>query len=366
MNAGKAGKRKGAILVFVLALVVFLSVLCMRLMEETVQELRHVSQYHRRDNLRVHAYSALDVAAGVLNEFKIIEGNLFEPQQGWGDPLAWSGLSPLDSTVRWSIRLVDESAKIHPANASKKDLVSMFAQMHGGGEKRVDEDDGEPYFDAWMDWEDPDENERDEGAEDNYYEKMDPPYFTPGKKVQNFEEFRMIKGFAYEPDEPEYSGLFFAENASETIHMKNFRSAFSFFNDGPLNINGVSPYLKRFLCGDNDSLHEEIVAGPRSGSGGEPYYTNLNDPSLAQLQSIRGIKLTTSATLFRVEVSISKGKAEFKLHAILSTDIGFTNSRQQKKSSPSQVKEQPRNSQNVALKYPLRVLAIRENENLID
>jgi len=366
MSAGKAGKRKGAILVFVLALIVFLSVLCIRLMEETVQELRHVSQYHRRDDLRVHAYSALDVAAGVLNEFKMIEGNLYEPQQGWGDPLGWSGVSPLDPTVRWSIRLVDESAKIHPANASKKDLVSMFAQMHAGEEKRVDEDDGEPYYDAWMDWEDADDNEREEGAEDNYYEKMDPPYFTPGKKVQNFEEFRMIKGFAYDPDEPEYSGLFFAENGSETTQMKNFRSAFSFFNEGPLNINGVSSYLKRFLCGDNDSLHEEIMAGPRFGSGSEPYYTNLNDPNLAQLQSIRGIKLTTSATLFRVEVSISKGKAEFKLHAILSTDLGSGKPGQQKNIKASADKQKPRNPQNVALKYPFRILAIRENENLID
>jgi len=176
----------------------------------------------------------------------------------------------------------------------------------------------------------------------------------------------MIKGFAYDPDEPEYSGLFFAENGSETIHMKNFRSAFSFFNEGPLNINGVSPYLKRFLCGDNDSLHEEIVAGPRFGSGGEPYYTDLSDPNLAQLQSIRGIKLTTSATLFRVEVSISKGRAEFKLHAILSTDLGFSKSGQQKNTHASQGKKKPRNSQNVALKYPFRILAIRENENLID
>ena len=53
--------RKGSILVFILALIVLLSVLCMRLMQETVQELRHVSQFHRRDDLRMHAYSALDV-----------------------------------------------------------------------------------------------------------------------------------------------------------------------------------------------------------------------------------------------------------------------------------------------------------------
>ena len=44
-------EKSGSILVFVLALIVLLSVLCMRLMEETMQELRHVSQFHRRDDL---------------------------------------------------------------------------------------------------------------------------------------------------------------------------------------------------------------------------------------------------------------------------------------------------------------------------
>ena len=49
-----------------------------------VQELRHVSQQHRRDDLRVNAYSALDLAVGVLNEFRMIEGAPYDPAQGWG------------------------------------------------------------------------------------------------------------------------------------------------------------------------------------------------------------------------------------------------------------------------------------------
>ena len=98
-------KRRGSVLVFVLALIVLLSVLSVRLMEETVQELRHVSQFHRRDDLRMHAYSALDLAVGVLSEFQLLEGKLYAPGQGWGDPIGYSGLSPLDPTVRWSIQL---------------------------------------------------------------------------------------------------------------------------------------------------------------------------------------------------------------------------------------------------------------------
>ena len=353
-------------MVFVLALIVFISVLCLRLMEETVQELRHVSQHHRRDDLRVNAYSALDLAAGVLNEFKSIEGALYDPAQGWGNPLSWAEVSPLDPMITWDIKIVDESAKINPRNASKKDLISMFALMHQKTGSRPDEDDGEPYYDAWMDWEDADDDEREEGAEDNFYEKFDPPYFTPGKKVQSFEEFRMIKGFSYNEDLSEYTGLFFSQNGSETANMKNFRSAFSFFHEGPVNINGVSSFLKRFLCGDNDSLHEQIVAGPRFGSDSEPYFKNLTDPNLAQLQSIRGIKLSCAASLFRVMITISRGKARFKLQAILSSDSMVGKSLRGAYSKNPQEKVRPRAVQNVSLNYPFRILSMRENENLID
>jgi hypothetical protein len=366
MNQLRNQSKKGAILVFVLALIVFISVLCLRLMEETVQELRHVSQQHRRDDLRVNAYSALDLAVGVLNEFKTIEGALYDPAQGWGDPLSWAEVSPLDPMISWNIKIVDESAKINPKNASRKDMVSLFAQMHSQSGGRVDEDDGEPYYDAWMDWEDADDDERDEGAEDDYYEKFDPPYFTPGKKVMSFEEFRMIKGFFYDEDVNEYMGLFFSKNGSETSNMGNFRSSFSFFNEGPVNINGASSFLKKFLCGDNDSLHEQIVAGPRFGSDSEPYFKNLADPNLAQLQSIRGIKITCNASLFRIIINVSRGKARFKLQAVLMSESSNWNRSGKSKSGNSKQSVRPRSSLNTSLGYPFRVLSIRENENLID
>ncbi|MDC0547861.1 type II secretion system protein GspK [Opitutales bacterium] len=349
---------RGSILVFILALIVLLSILCMRLMQETVQELRHVSQFHKRDDLRMHAYSALDVAVGVLNEFIEMERTLYEPSQGWGAPLSYSEISPLDNTVKWSIELIDESGKVPISTVSEKDLISFFANMRADDDSLVDEDDGKPFFDSFMDWEDSDEDERDEGAEDDYYEDLDFPYFTPGRPIQNWEEFRMIKGFSFEIDEPSESGLFFNETGSETIHMKNFRNCFSFYNEGPVNINTASPYLLRFLCGDDEELAEEIQAGP-STSQGDPYFTNMNDPNLALMRGNRSISTSYSATVFRALISITKGKANFQLHAILA--LADTQNKQSKGT-----KANPRSQQNLNLKYPFRILSIRENENLVD
>ena len=356
-------RKRGSILVFVLALIVLLSVLSMRLMEETVQELRHVSQFHRRDDLRMHAYSALDLAVGVLSEFQLLEGKLHAPGQGWGDPIRYSGLSPLDPKVRWSVRLTDESAKLSLKKISEKDLVDLFAAMHSRGSSLLDKDDGQPYYDALKDWQDADDEERDEGAEDDYYEGLDSPYFTPGRPISNYEEFRMIKGFAYDAYETEYMGLFYDERGSETQNMKDFRSSFSFFYDGPVNVNGASAFLKRFLCGDDEALFEDFSTGPSGGSK-ETYYTNTNDPNLARLRGKRGIPFGVTASAFRVEVSIDKGKSNFRLHAVLGMDLGNPSAR--RNPSAGTTSQRPRSKKNAGLQYPFRILSLRENENLID
>lgn len=352
-------KNKGSILVFILALIVLLSILCMRLMQETVQELRHVSQFHRRDDLRMHAYSALDLAVGVLNEFMMVEKTLYDPSQGWGNPLNYSGISPLDPAVKWSISLIDESGKVPISAISERDLVSFFAIMRADDGSLVDEDDGQPFFDSMMDWQDADEDERDEGAEDDFYEDLDSPYFTPGRKIQSFEEFRMIKGFAYDEDEPRESGIFYNEKGDETIHMKNFRDCFSFYHEGPVNINTAALYLIKFFCGDDDDLAEEILEGPQSSTG-EPYFTTINDSNLALMRGNRSISTNTVSTMFRASINVTKGKANFKLHAILALDTKGPVKRPGKKVNKA------RSPQNVKLAFPFRVLSIRENENLVD
>ena len=226
----------------------------------------------------------------------------------------------------------------------------------------VNDGDGQPFFDSLMDWQDADDDDRDEGAEDDFYEDFEFPYFTPGKKIENFEELRMVKGFGYDEEDPEQSGLFFAEDGSETIQMQNFRDSFSFFHDGPVNINTVSPFLLRFLCGDDEGLFEEVLAGPSSSSG-EPFFKSMNHESLRQLRQNRSISTGVTATIFRVRIDVSKGKANFKLHAILvaeSSTGGQANNSRGKKGI------KPRSPQNTKLKLPFRILAIRENENLID
>ena len=344
---GKKDKKRGAILVFVLGLVVLLGALCLRLMEETVQELRHVSQYHKRDDLRRHAYSLLDITVGVMQEFRQLDGNTLKTGGGWRDPLIWSNLSPLDSRVKWSVSFKGESGKLPLFSTNEKVLKEIFAVMHTGGEGIVDEDDGRPFYDAWMDWQDADDNKRDEGAEDEFYEDLITPYYTPGKDVQSFEEFRMIRGFYYDPDDPRNSGLFFDEFGNENENMKNFRKSFSFYHEGKVNICEASPFLLRYMSGDDDSLYDELLAYDPYGNKD---FGSIDTP----IAYTKGNNET-----FIVEIFVERGKARFELHIVLSVDQKTT------PKSPAN-KADIRSEQNKKLNYPFRILRLRENENLID
>jgi len=345
---GNLNSKKGAILVFVLGLVVLLGSLCLRLMEETVQELRLVSQYHKRDDLRLEAYSLLDVTVAVLNEFRTLDNQSLKSGAGWENPIEWSGLSPLGERVKWlQSSFKGESGKLPLFTTNEKVMKELFAIMYNGDSGLLDEDDGRPFYNAWMDWQDSDDNEREDGAEDDYYEERSPPYFTSGKNVESFEEFRMIKGFGFDPEDSRKSGLFFDDLGNETINMKNFRDSFSFYHEGSVNIFETSDFLLKYICGDDEGLYNDIRSGEVTA---ESNGKQIN----SSIPTSWGIPQT-----FLVEILVSKGKARFELHVVLSFNHPSSNVK------PSG-KQTARSKQNQKLQYPARILRLRENENLID
>ena len=151
-------RRRGAILVLVLAIIVLLSILAIRLLEEAMQEARHASQFHGRDDLRLHAYSALEISLGALNEWALVEKQLFAPSQGWGSPLDYAEIESPEPNVQWKVTIEDETGKVPFDTFDEEDLQALFAVMAAEDEDLVDERDGEPYRDALLDWQDKDED----------------------------------------------------------------------------------------------------------------------------------------------------------------------------------------------------------------
>ena len=367
-------KKKGSILVFVLALIVFISVLSIRLMKETTQELRHVSQFHKRDDLRTFAYSALDVAAGVINEY-IMALTRLKNGQAWQQPLQFAELQNPNlllgfdgnentaNALKWNVQLIDETGKIPFQKVKDKNLEALFAAMvneeEGGG--LFDEDDGRPFLDSLRDWEDEDDEERDEGAEDDFYEDLEPEYFTPGRRVSSFDEFGMIRGFGFSINDESEPGLFFNEDGTDTISFIKFKESFSFYNEGGVNPHTCSELVLRTLAGSDEALFEELLELRSSDSqrDRDDFYNKVKG-----LAAEMGLELTEGINVVRAIVTVERGKSMFQLHAVFSTNkSGGTSQNSRQRSSQKKAKRSERNEK---LAYPLRVLVLRENENLID
>lgn len=372
-------RKKGSILIFVLAIIVFISVLSVRLMKETTQELRHVSQFHRCDDLRTYAYSALDLVVGVLNEFQLFTGQL-SFDQAWSKPFEYAEMidptiifgedsANLGRGVKWRVSLIDESGKLPLRSANDANLATFFATFDSkmNGSKLVEEEDGKPYVDILRDWQDHDDKEREEGAEDDFYEDLNPSYFSPDRAIGAFGEFKWIKGFGFSDNDPESEGLFFDSNGMETESFRAFKRIFSLYNEDAINPLGFSEDMLRVIAGDDNRLYEELLELKSSGDGRDrDEYIKI----IRELTSKMGLSLINEVRVFRALITVTRGKAVFKLHAVLSSKKGNsrnTGSRQKNSGKTNRNNSMKFSSErNTKIMYPFYILALRENENLID
>lgn len=371
MKKSKKGT-KGSILVFVLGLLVLLSALSIRLIKETTQELRHVSQFYRKDDLRIYAYSCLDLVVGVVNEWYMTEGYI-KPTWHFWDPLRYADkMSPAmfnpsgekgDGTnpFEWEATLLDETGKVPLFKIQDGKLSKLFAAMMIEDQwGNYDEEEGKPLLDSFKDWQDSDTEPREEGAEDDYYENLDPPYFTPGRKIYSYNEFQMIRGFGLSYDDPDKSGIFYDNAGFETKQFTEFKDSFSFYNEDKINPYSTTEFIIRFLADFDEFLVEELLELRRSGDQSDlgEYYSKIG-----QLATKAGLELTEAIDFLRIEITIKKGRSVFKLHSIIEI-----NTKSKGRTQPNQNNKTvlPRSKRNLEMNYPFRILTLKENENLID
>jgi general secretion pathway protein K len=96
---------------------------------------------------------------------------------------------PIPDTV--SVRIYDHAGKINLLRLSKRNMRLFLENRIGNDPAKLD-----ALEDAWQDWIDRDDFEHANGAEKDYYEKLDPPYEPRNDHLETVEEFRLVKGFA--------------------------------------------------------------------------------------------------------------------------------------------------------------------------
>jgi type II secretory pathway component PulK len=244
--------RRGSVIVIVLVMIMLASLMLVKFMETSAVELTLATRQADRERLRADAYSALETLLAVLAEVKAIdEDRINAPEQGWGDPYAYSGEAPREG-VTVTYAFTDESGKLSLPNMSLEELVEL-SQVLG-----LTETDAKRFADSLFAWMKEDHVAQDIDAEASRYEREDPPITVPKRSLRSWEELRSVR----------VARDYVYEEGQLTAFGQGLRENISLYAYEGVNVNALAPSLG--LARGWDPTQLEQIAGYRAGAAAGP------------------------------------------------------------------------------------------------
>lgn len=330
-------RRRGSILVAVLAIILLLSFLITRFMEEAVENLEYRAIFNEPTDVRAFAYSMLEVSLATVHEVALIDdGKLHAPEQGWSNPIEYAGIQiPNDWDVQ--ITISDEGGKL-PLNTMSEELLNRLL------EDQLDMDFGtaRELSSSLKDWIDTDDNRRLNGAESEEYLSRNPGYKAANAPLQSLKELRYIQSWEDE---------FFDEYGRPNELFEQLSSLVSVINTGPVNINAAPSEVLETLALEDGFQDEALFDGLD-----EPYLTSTPESVNSQTGGVE-------VGLLRITVRLNRGNAPFILSALV--EPNFESGTSTRASAPgsaadSDTPKTGATSEQDAIKYPFKLLQISE------
>jgi len=345
-----------------------MSIVILKFITEATREIEYQSQFQGQEDLRSQAYCVFDAALATLHEIREIDGQLYRPVQGWGDPIGYSNI-PLPDDIKSEVKITDESGKL-PINHNNVQIWNLLFEEMG-----IDLSDAEILTDSLIDWMDQDDLKRLNGAEKDDYELDSKEYKPPNEMLKDFDELRLIQGF----DEQ----FFDEEDGTPNQFFHSFKQSVSLHNQHPVNVNAAQGLVLNVLArmgGFDGEYLQQHLRGPDNltGTGDDPWLTNMNQiPGFgAGLTAGGGAPPSNlfgaTSQMFRIEVKVSRGASIFLIDTLVGPKGSATQARAQNtgrgQNSSSRVRK-PTSSRSTGNKsssggsgyYPFDVIHISEN-----
>ena len=233
-------------------------------------------------------------------------------------------------TGSFTWKITDLESKFN-INTAPEPILQQALMLMG-----VDASQMAPIIACIQDWIDPDENPRMEGAESEYYQSLQPPYYSKNGPIDDLSELLLIKnitpdlywGAAYTNHssrafQPRAS--YFAAGAPISTINSGFVNLFTPLSSGRVNINTASADVLQLIPGVNAIIAQAIV-GARQG---EDDGSGLTGPyrSVAQVQRAPEVPLWLVGALtpycdvrsrtFQVQIDARVGNAKRQFIALL-------------------------------------------------
>ena len=242
-----------------------------------------------------HEYQKYNTNKALLDEKEEVEGITGKPLVLWF-PRYESYEAVVDNSTVY-VNLANADAKLN-VNGLTRDEIILIAEAC-----EVVEDDAEALADSIQDWIDTDQNHRLNGAENDYYESLDPPYQCKDGAIESLEELLLIRNIT-----PEifYGG----EDRAGLVDFLTYRG-----NATAFDVNCCSPKAFRII----DDFPLEAVDGIIEMRAEAPI-KDINELSeiVPQKYYSQFVKYFTVANWNNIVISVSRGAREKGYGASLS------------------------------------------------
>jgi general secretion pathway protein K len=378
-NPALAGRipAAGSVLVIVMITLLFTAFALVAFIEKAGNDLLVEQHEAEARQLRMEAYSALEVTLAVLEDFRRALNGLHSPAEGWGDPLTFAGYTPTEGrTVEVSFE--DESGKLSLPRADAPTLSRLFQTWE------LTKTDSDTLADALMGW--MQRGHVYSSAVSPDYEQQTPPYESPMRSLRSYDELAAIEVVREK---------FYDADGRPNDLWRRFAAAVSLLNYAKPNLNGAKPDallgLGQLGISQQQNLSDYLAGNGTFATQGPGVFQNM-----AEAQRITGPTgnlgaFATTISALRINLTVHDGLSQFRLAAVVTPQGGgattvttnATSTRAQASARANRSAAQSQNQPNAAqannrrtsastrqtgaarsLNYPFTLLEIRENDEI--
>ena len=333
-------KQRGSVLVAVLAIILVITFMVTRFMNEAVEDLEYRAIFNEPSDVRSFAYGMLEVALATVQEVALIDdGKLYAGEQGWNDPISYADIS-IPHGWEVSITIRDEGGKL-PLNTMPEDLLNKLLE----DELDLDFGTARELSSTLSDWIDKDDKQRLNGAESDDYLRNNPPYRAANAPLQSLEELQLLKIWEDE---------FFDEDGNPNELFLQLSGLVSVMNTGAVNLNSAPAEVLALLALQDGWQDDYLFDGLE-----EPYRKELPDAANSQTSGVE-------IRLLRVTVSLMRGNVPFTISALVepnfseASESGTSGAGSAPGSSSEDTPKTGSVEEQDAIQFPFKILQLSE------
>jgi general secretion pathway protein K len=189
------------------------------------------------------------------------------------------------------IRILSEAGKVNINTVTESTLRKIIGTFNLEGEAK------DIVVDSILDWRDPDDFYRVNGAENEYYQSLKEPYYCKNKNLDSIEELLLVRGVT-----PAlfYGGEKIRRGEEEFLDRTGLKDLFSIYSTGEqIDINSATPIVLNIVLGIPKEVSQQIVKARE-----ENFFKNYQDlllrvPELSPfIREIQGLILFQSFTSY--------------------------------------------------------------------